>query len=452
MINTEARFVDRVEAGRKLAEKLVAMKLENPVVYALPRGGIPIGVVIAEALHAPLDLVLVRKIGAPGQPELAMAAIVDGPDPQTVINDEVFLAVGSDHEYLERAKRTELAEIERRRQVYFGDHPRVEPKGRAAIVVDDGLATGTTAKAALRALKNQGATRTILAVPVSPVETLADMKGQADEIICLNAAERFWGVGGFYDDFHQLSDEEAVGLLKRVWEAGAAKAEAAPEAAAVPPETVMKKEIFVPPLNLAGNLQVPQNPRGIVLFAHGSGSSRFSPRNTAVADSLNQRGFATLLLDLLTEAESRDRRNVFDIPLLSGRLTQAAQWIADNPELAPLKIGLFGASTGAAAALVAAAGLGPRVAAVVSRGGRPDLAGAALKTVAAPTLLIVGAADYGVIELNQQALAILQCTKKLELVPGATHLFEEPGTLEVVMDLAGDWFDQYLAPAPARPA
>lgn len=212
------------------------------------------------------------------------------------------------------------------------------------------------------------------------------------------------------------------------------------------------KEIVVPPLNLAGNLQVPPNARGIVLFAHGSGSSRFSPRNIAVADSLNQRGIATLLLDLLTEAESRDRRNVFDIPLLSERLVQAAQWIVENPDLADLKVGLFGASTGAAAALVAAADLGPRVAAVVSRGGRPDLAGGALKAVAAPTLLIVGAADYGVIELNQQALALLQCTKKLELVPRATHLFEEPGTLEVVMDLAGDWFEHYLAPAAERPA
>ena len=444
-MNAYAHFTDRFEAGRKLAEILVAKKLKNPVVYALPRGGIPIGVEIAEALHAPLDLVLVRKVGAPGQPELALAAIVDGPNPQTVINDEVFRATGSDTEYLEREKRVELAEIERRRAVYFGDHPRVEPTGKVAIVVDDGLATGTTAKAALRALKNQGAARTILAVPVSPVETLADMKGHADEIICIYPAERFWGVGGFYDDFHQLTDDEAVGLLKRVWSGGADKA-------AAPTGSVAKKEIVVPPLNLAGNLQVPPNARGIVLFAHGSGSSRFSPRNIAVADSLNQRGIATLLLDLLTEAESRDRRNVFDIPLLSGRLVQAAQWIAASPDLASLKLGLFGASTGAAAALVAAADLGPRVAAVVSRGGRPDLAGAALKTVAAPTLLIVGAADYGVIELNQQALALLQCTKKLELVPRATHLFEEAGTLEVVMDLAGDWFEHHLAPAAGRPA
>lgn len=235
MMNAYDHFADRFEAGRKLAEILVAKKLGNPVVYALPRGGIPIGVEIAEALHAPLDLVLVRKVGAPGQPELALAAVVDGANPQTVINEEVFRATGGDTEYLERESRAELAEIERRRAVYFGDHPRVEPTGRVAIVVDDGLATGTTAKAALRALKKQGAIRTILAVPVSPVETLADMRNYADEVICIHAAHRFWGVGGFYDDFHQLTDDEAVGLLRRVWSAEAGKT-------AAPSAPVAKKE------------------------------------------------------------------------------------------------------------------------------------------------------------------------------------------------------------------
>jgi erythromycin esterase-like protein/predicted alpha/beta-hydrolase family hydrolase len=183
------------------------------------------------------------------------------------------------------------------------------------------------------------------------------------------------------------------------------------------------------------------------LFAHGSGSSRLSPRNRAVADVLNQRGFATLLFDLLSDDEASDRAKVFDIPLLADRLTAAATWAAGQADLARLPLGLFGASTGAGAALTAATKLGGRVRAVVSRGGRPDLAGAALGQVTAPTLLIVGGADDGVIDLNQQALARLSCEKALRLVPRAGHLFEEPGTLEQVMTLAGDWFEAHLASA-----
>ncbi len=215
------------------------------------------------------------------------------------------------------------------------------------------------------------------------------------------------------------------------------------------PPSVAWREVRLPPLALPGDLQIPSDARGIVVFAHGSGSSRLSPRNRAVAEDLNARGFATLLFDLLAESEADDRRNVFDIDLLADRLLRAATWIGEQPDLADLPLGLFGASTGAAAALVAAARLGARAGAVVSRGGRPDLAGAALGQVTAPTLLIVGGADHGVIELNQQALAELSCDKALKLVPGATHLFEEPGTLEQVMELAGEWFQAKLA-APAR--
>jgi pimeloyl-ACP methyl ester carboxylesterase len=200
------------------------------------------------------------------------------------------------------------------------------------------------------------------------------------------------------------------------------------------------------PLGLPGTLCVPGNSRGLVAFAHGSGSSRFSPRNTAVATALNDRGFATLLFDLLTPQEEQDRSNVFDVPLLGGRLVEAVAWLGFRPETAELPIGLFGASTGAAAALVAAASLPGRIAAVVSRGGRPDLAGKALALVRAPTLLIVGGADFGVIELNEEALARLPGPKALTLVPGATHLFPEPGAMETVIELAVGWFERYLGP------
>ena len=194
-------------------------------------------------------------------------------------------------------------------------------------------------------------------------------------------------------------------------------------------------------VELSGELVLPPEASGVVLFAHGSGSSRFSPRNTYVANVLQQHGIGTLLFDLLTRAEDQDYAQRFDIDLLTQRLLAATDWLQKNPETKALKAGYFGASTGAAAALQAAAKMQDAIAAVVSRGGRPDLAGAvALNQVTAPTLLIVGSADHGVIELNEQAYALMACMKKLVLVPGATHLFEEPGTLEQVAQFAADWF------------
>ncbi|MBY6243558.1 dienelactone hydrolase family protein [Methylosinus sp. Sm6] len=202
---------------------------------------------------------------------------------------------------------------------------------------------------------------------------------------------------------------------------------------------VRRSEVAVGSRRLGGALEIPDNPIGLVLFAHGSGSSRYSPRNAFVAEALLARGLATLLMDLLTRNEARDRRNVFDIPLLAARVVEAIDWAAAEPALQQLPIGLFGASTGAAAALVAAAQCPERVRAVVSRGGRPDLAGDALGRVGAPTLLIVGALDYEVLELNRESQRLLT-QSRLDVVPGATHLFEEPGTLERVVELAADWF------------
>lgn len=205
-------------------------------------------------------------------------------------------------------------------------------------------------------------------------------------------------------------------------------------------------DVRISPLDLRGTLAVPQGSSSLVVFAHGSGSSRLSPRNRAVADSLNRRGFATLLFDLLTveEEEAEGRAKVFDIPLLADRLIDAIRWIDRSSVPQGEPIGLFGASTGAAAALVATAQLGTRIGAIVSRGGRPDLAGAVLRDVRAPTLLIVGGEDYGVIELNERAFAALGGPKDLVIVPGATHLFPEPGALEQVIDHAANWFQRHL--------
>jgi dienelactone hydrolase len=221
---------------------------------------------------------------------------------------------------------------------------------------------------------------------------------------------------------------------------------AAPQAA----NDVTIGQVRIPPIDLPGALHVPKLSNALVIFAHGSGSSRLSPRNIAVSQALNRRGIATLLFDLLTPVEEADRSNVFNIPLLAWRLRQAIDWSAENPLVHDHRIGLFGASTGAAAALVAAAGLGDRVAAIVSRGGRPDLAGAALGQVRTPTLLIVGGNDPGVIELNEQALVRLAGPKDLKIVPCASHLFAEPGALEAVIEHAGDWFERFLLAVSSR--
>ncbi len=214
---------------------------------------------------------------------------------------------------------------------------------------------------------------------------------------------------------------------------------------APPAEVVSPITISVDAVLLQGELALPAQASGVVLFAHGSGSSRHSPRNTYVAGALRAAGLGTLLFDLLTAAEDRDYATRFDIPLLTSRLVAATRWILRETPATALPIGYFGASTGAAAALAAAAEMGTRIGAVVSRGGRPDLAGAtALPRVTAPTLLIVGGHDPAVIALNREAYTQLGCVKTLHIVPGATHLFEEPGTLEQVAALASDWFVRWL--------
>ena len=203
-------------------------------------------------------------------------------------------------------------------------------------------------------------------------------------------------------------------------------------------------EIAAAAVRLPGELVVPRDSSGTVIFAHGSGSGRLSPRNRAVAGALHDTGLATLLFDLLTEDEARSRAHVFDISLLADRLATATRWLSAQPDVDAFPVGYFGASTGAAAALQAAAEPDIEVSAIVSRGGRPDLAGGALSKVTAPTLLIVGGADPQVLELNREAQTLMRCPNELVVIPGASHLFEEPGALEAVAEKAADWFQRHL--------
>ncbi|WP_330318521.1 phosphoribosyltransferase family protein [Streptomyces platensis] len=432
-------FTDRADAGRRLAEALQHLEGEEPVVLGLPRGGVPVAFQVALALKAPLDVIVVRKLGVPYQRELGFGAIGEGG--VRVISDDIVRRGRLGQADLASVEHAEAAELARQAERFRAGRPRLSLEGRTAIVVDDGIATGATAAAACQVVRAQGAARVVLAVPVAPPDAAERLRTSADEFVCLSTPFAFSAVGEWYRDFSQTPDDEVVALLAQ------AAAGPGPERSAPDAETAMDKEveeevaIDAAGVRLTGDLQLPAGARAVVMFAHGSGSSRHSPRNRLVAAALNEAGLGTLLFDLLTPAEEAHRSNVFDIGTLADRLTAATGWLRDRTAL---PIGYFGASTGAAAALWAAATPGADVGAVVSRGGRPDLAEPLLVAVRAPTLLIVGGNDNVVIDLNQQAEAALRCETRVEIIPGATHLFEEHGALQQVADLARDWFLSHL--------
>ncbi|WP_406395192.1 phosphoribosyltransferase family protein [Streptomyces sp. NBC_00887] len=417
-------FTDRTDAGRRLAQALGHLETRRPVVLGLPRGGVPVAFEVAQFLGAPLDVIVVRKLGVPYHPELGFGAIGEGG--VRVISDEIVRHAGVREKDLVSVERAEEAELVRRARTYRAGRPRLPLEGRAVIVVDDGVATGATARAACQVVRAQGAAYVVLAVPVASPDVADRLRSEVDEVVCLSTPQLFSAVGEWYRDFSQTSDEEVVSLLARTPEGRGSSEQVEVDAGGV---------------GLAGDLVLPEGAAAVVVFAHGSGSSRHSPRNRSVATALNRAGLGTLLFDLLTPGEETYRANVFDIGLLAGRLAGATEWLRRRVSV---PVGSFGASTGAAAALRAAAAADSGIGAVVSRGGRPDLAGADLSGVRAPTLLIVGGNDTTVIDLNRQAQAALSCENRLEIVPGATHLFEEPGALGLVADLAQDWFTTHL--------
>jgi putative phosphoribosyl transferase len=428
------RFRNRIDAGRFLAQRLTNYaRTPGVIVLALPRGGVPVAADVARELNAPLDVFLVRKLGVPGHSELAMGAIAEGG--AMVLNEELITSLGIPRDAIDQVAARERVELERRERLYRGARRPPELRGRTIILIDDGLATGSTVEAAILALRSFAPARIVVAVPVGARESCDRIGLLADEVVCAETPAWFSAVGQWYEDFSETTDDEVRQLLA-----------AAPASIRVP----LNAERADSGEWLDGDLSVGPDAYAIVLFAHGSGSSRHSPRNQRVAESLQARQLGTLLIDLLTPAEEElDRRSShlrFNIPMLAQRLVVVMDWLAAQPETRGLPIGLFGASTGAAAALVAAAERPGQVFGVVSRGGRPDLAGDALSRVTAPALLIVGDLDVPVVQMNTDAMTRMPGTVTLEIVPGATHLFEEPGALDHVAALAGDWFTRWVRP------
>jgi putative phosphoribosyl transferase len=433
------RFRDRREAGCVLARELIDAEVLGPeardaVVVGLARGGVEVADEVAAALRAPLDALAVRKVRHPWQPEYGIGAVAPG-GVRYVRGHDGLTAAEVDAAVQEAARAADALDARL--------HARTAPArvtGTTCILVDDGLATGGTMVAAVRWARAAGAARVIVAVPAGAAATVLSLEHDAgvDALVCPVRPRTFGAVGVWYEDFAQVEDEDVAALLDGALDRTLSSRE----------EAIQIGEIRLP-----ADLAVPAHPLGWVVFAHGSGSSRLSPRNLAVADVLNRARIATLLFDLLTGDEELDRHNVFDVELLAQRLVAATRWLRRQVETFGLPIGYFGASTGAAAALLAAADLGDEISAVVSRGGRPDLASERLNEVRAPTLLIVGGADPVVLELNRRAAAGLHCRNELAVVPGATHLFEEPGALEEVAARAAAWFRGEFDPAtrPSNP-
>lgn len=480
-------FRDRRQAGRRLAAELRARGVAGPgvVVLGLPQGGVPVAFEVALALDAPLDIVLVRKLGVPFQPDLALGAV--GEDGIEVVDHDVLRATGIDPDEVPILARHARATLDRLAVHVLGDHHHPPLDGRTAVVVDDGIATGSTALAACLVARARGAARIVLAVPVAAPSSLTALADVADRVVCLETPRAFLAVGQCYEDFTQVSDQEVAALLHQAAvrvprpageerPAPAGDAQPAPAgggrpASPAPPgprsgpaggvRPARREEmpgagrrgvrVDVGSVHLAGLLTEPAGGSGLVVFAHGGGSGRFSPRNLWVASVLEQAGLGTLLMDLLTADEERDQDQVFDIELLAHRLAGALTWLRHQPGGADRRIGLFGAGTGSAAALWVAADPAFAVAAVVSRGGRPDLAWARLPDVRVPTLLIVGGGDDLVLALNRRARARLGGDSQLVVVPGASHLFEEPGTMAQVAEQASAWFLHHLMPVGTAP-
>jgi len=420
----DMHFKNRIDAGQQLGAALSHLANSNLIVLGLPRGGVPVAFEVASHLHAPLDVLIVRKLGTPANRELAFGAVGEGG--VQVLNEDVVQTERLSEQAISRITTEQNSEIERRHVVYRNGRPPLNLTGKTAVVIDDGLATGATARAACMVAKRLGANRVVLAVPVAPSGWEKGFLDVTDERVSLFQSPDFGSVGYFYENFDPISDETVRALL----------------AFSVHHQVDEEAAIDVGGHRaVMADLRAPLGATGVVVFAHGSGSGRKSPRNMRVADSMHGAGFATVLVDLLDVDDQDDR--TFDIPYLAERLTRVVEWVKKHPILGRLPLALYGASTGAAAAVVAAAN-DHDIRCVVCRGGRVDLAAEQVAELVQPVLLIVGSLDTVVLGLNKSFCEAVGSRCTMKVVEGASHLFEENGALQQVARQAIEYLTSHL--------
>ncbi|RCV48296.1 phosphoribosyltransferase family protein [Marinitenerispora sediminis] len=425
-------FADRAEAGRRLADRVRALAVTDPIVVALPHGGIAVGAELARRLRLPLDVLVVREIGLPGHPELGVGAIAE--DGRVCFDDAILARLGVPRERFAATVAAEQAELARRLEVYRAGGPAPRLTGRDVIVVDDGAATGGTARAALRMARRQKPARLVLAVPVASPAAVEGLRSEADHLVVLTVPENFRAVREWYRDFGRPADEQVSAVLSELRDLG--------------PGTESERAVRVRArdVHLDGDLVMPSTARGAVVFALGR--ERASPRLRAVAAAVRQAGHATLLLDLVTEEEARlEEEPAGEGPrtaLLAERLEAAVRWLRRAAAPASRPVGLFGADAGSAAALVAAANRAEDIAAVVTYGGRIDLAGTALPGVRAPTLVLLESGESFLRELAEWALGRIGAPHEIRAVPGTERLLGRPGEWREAGTAAAEWFGRHL--------
>jgi predicted phosphoribosyltransferase len=423
------RFTDRRQAGRLLAERLVHWRSRAPIVLGVPRGGVPVAFGVAERLGARLDVLVAHKLGVPYQPEVAMGAVAEGG--VDLLADAVVRACDVTRQEVAAVRDQAREEVTRRVELYRAGRDRLSLDGQVVIIVDDGIATGATVRAACVAARDAGAIRVVVAVPVAPADAVRTLWPDADGLVTLTTPDDLVAVGAWYDDFHQVTDDEVTSLLD-----------------AAGSRWTVENEPIVVPDQRAPSEPLPEHAVGLVILPYSGATARFGTRGQSVSDSLSQMGYRTVLVDLLTADEERRRGRVHDVALLADRLRDAIRVERNSGEW----LGCFATGTGAAAALWTAADPDSDIGAIVCHNGRVDLPGPRLADVTAPTLLVVGARDRFLLDVNQQAAIHLRCPNELHAVPGATDQLNSPEAQMVVAELAGRWFDKWHSHPVARAA
>nr|BFD80668.1 phosphoribosyltransferase family protein [Streptomyces sp. Xyl84] len=443
------RYVNRADAGQRLAPHLDHLRDSDVVVLGVPRGGVRVASEVARHLGAPLDLAVVRKLHVPWQPELGFGAL--GEHGVRVVEPDIVRESGLSTAQQESVERTERAELERWVRRWRADRTPIPLVSRSAVVVHDAVATGAAAEAACRVARARGAARVVLAVPVAQEDSLTHLRAVADEVVCPRPVHHIGSAGAWYEDFAPVGDAEISVLLT-----AAAGPVAAAEHGLPPKRPPLGRAVEVPAgtVRMPARFTLPPTARGVVIIARvgggGPGGARHDPSHGPgqdhLAGVLHRAALGTLLLDLLTGEEGRTPHNLYDITLLARRLHAAAAWLRKETGL---PVSYWAAGTGAGAALAAAAEDGVR--AVVCVGGRPELAGpAALARVDTPTLLVVGALDTRRLGCNRLAADWMHCEHRVEVVPDATDLVAEPDALHVVAELTRDWITAHLSRTGAQ--